>query len=102
MALIGLPLGASFRVRGRNFALIMGLGVFILYYVMFSLGWSLAESGVVPPAPAVWFSNVVLAVLGLLMLRRINKGVPVDPLELLRRFLTGTGKPRSTSRVKTS
>ena len=102
MALIGLPLGASFRVRGRNFALIMGLGVFILYYVMFSLGWSLAESGTVPPAPAVWFSNVVLAVLGIVMLRRINKGVPVDPLELLRRFLTGTGKPRSTSRVKTS
>ena len=102
MALIGLPLGASFRVRGRNFALIMGLGVFICYYVMFSLGWSLAESGVLPPSVAVWFSNVVLAVFGLMMLRRINRGVPVDPLELLRRLITGTGKPRSTSRVKSS
>lgn len=102
MALIGLPLGASFRVRGRNFALIMGLGVFIFYYVMFSLGWSLAESGIISPTLAVWSSNIVLAVFGVLMLRRINRGVPVDPLELLRRFLTGTGKPRSTSRVKSS
>ncbi len=102
MALIGLPLGASFRVRGRNFALIMGLGVFIVYYVLFSLGWSLAETGRVWPGPAVWASNLILAVIGIHMLRRINRGVPVDPMELLRRFMTGTGKPRSTSRVKTS
>lgn len=102
MALIGLPLGASFRVRGRNFALIMGLGVFIFYYVLYSLSWSLAEAGLVSPGPAVWSSNVILAVFSLYMLRRINRGVPVDPLELLRRLITGTGKPRSTSRVKTS
>ncbi len=100
MAVIGLPLGASFRVRGRNFGLMMGLGVFIVYYVFFSVGWSLAEAEHAPPAAAVWASNVILAVFGLLMLRRINRGVPVDPMELLRRLITGTGKPRSTSRVK--
>lgn len=102
MSLIGLPLGASFRVRGRNFALIMGLMIFITYYVLFSLGWSLAEAGKLPPGPAIWYSNVILAAFGLYILRRINRGVPVDPLELLRRLITGTGKPRSTSRVKTS
>lgn len=102
MALIGLPLGASFRVRGRNFALLMGLGVFIFYYMLFSLGWSLAEAGQLSPGLGIWSSNVVLAAFGLYMLRRINRGVPVDPLELLRRLITGAGKPRSTSRVKTS
>ncbi|MDR1043632.1 MAG: LPS export ABC transporter permease LptF [Candidatus Adiutrix sp.] len=100
MALIGLPLGASFRVRGRNFALVMALGVFIVYYVFFSLGWSLGESGRAPAWLGVWSANAILAVFGVLMLRRINRGVPVDPLELWRRLLTGTGKPRSTSRVK--
>ena len=100
MALIGLPLGASFRVRGRNFALLMGIGVFIVYYTLFSLGWSLAETGYISPIIGVWSSNVILAVFGLFMLRRINRGVPVDPMELLRRLMTGTGKPRSTSRVK--
>ena len=100
MALIGLPLGASFRVRGRNFALLMGIGVFIVYYTLFSLGWSLAETGYLPPAVGIWSSNVLLAAFGVFMLRRINRGVPVDPLELLRRLMTGTGKPRSTSRVK--
>jgi len=100
MALIGLPLGASFRVRGRNFALIMGLGVFILYYILSSVGWSLGETQKLPPWLSIWFANILLAAFGLFMLRRINKGVPVDPLELLRRLITGTGKPRSTSRVK--
>lgn len=102
MALIGLPLGASFRVRGRNFALIMGLAVFILYYIIFTLGWSLAEADKIPPWAGVWSSNAILTVLGLYLLRRINRGVPVDPMEMLRRLLTGTGKPRSSSRVKTS
>jgi len=102
MALIGLPLGASFRVRGRNFALIMGLAVFIVYYIFFTLGWSLAEVDQMPPWAGVWTSNAILTALSLYLLRRINRGVPVDPMELLRRFLTGTGKPRSSSRVKTS
>ncbi|MDR2945776.1 MAG: LPS export ABC transporter permease LptF [Candidatus Adiutrix sp.] len=102
MALIGLPLGASFRVRGRNFALIMGLGVFITYYIFFTLGWSLAEVDRIPPWLGVWTSNGLLTIVGLYLFRRINRGVPVDPMELLRRLLTGTGKPRSSSRVKTS
>ncbi|UQZ90130.1 LPS export ABC transporter permease LptF [Deltaproteobacteria bacterium Smac51] len=100
MALIGLPLGASFRARGRNFALIMGLGVFIVYYVFYSIGWSLAESGLIPPVAGAWVSNVIITVLGLVLLKRINRGVPVDPMELVRRMTTGTGKPRSTSRVR--
>ncbi len=100
MAVAGLPLGASFRARGRNFALVMGLGVFIVYYVFYSLGLSLAERGLLPPVVGVWTGNVVIAVLGILLLRRINRGVPVDPMEFLRRLTTGTGKPRSTSRVR--
>ena len=100
MAMIGLPLGASFRVRGRNFALIMGLGVFIIYYSLFSIGFSLAEAAKVTPMIGVWGSNFILAILGAYLLKRINRGVPVDPMEYLRRLTTGTGKPRSTSRVK--
>ncbi len=100
MAMIGLPLGASFRVRGRNFALLMAMGVFITYYVLFSAGWAMAKSQVLPPWLAVWASNIILAVLSAILLRRINRSVPVDPIEFLRRLITGTGKPRSTSRVK--
>ena len=97
MALIGLPLGASFRVRGRNFALIMALGIFVFYYMFFSIGWSLAESGKVPVVLGVWLSNIVLTILGIFLLRRINRGVPVDPVEYLRRLATDRKSTRLNS-----
>ncbi len=99
MALIGLPLGASFRVRARNFALVMALGVFIFYYTCFSLGCSLAESGALPVPLGVWAANMVLAVLGLYLLRRINKVVPVDPLEYLRALAAALSRSRSGPKV---
>ncbi|MDR1921408.1 MAG: LPS export ABC transporter permease LptF [Candidatus Adiutrix sp.] len=100
MAVIGLPLGASFRVRGRNFALIIGIAVFIGYYALFTLGWSLAEREILPPFMGVWLSNIVLTVFGLATLRRINCGAPGDPLELLRRIISGFGKPRAGSQAR--
>lgn len=92
MALIGLPLGASFRARGRNFALAMALGVFMVYYFFYSFGWSLAEGRYVPPAVGAWAGNCVASAAGLLFMRRINRGAPVDPLELVRRLRRGRGQ----------
>jgi hypothetical protein len=41
-----------------------------------------------PPAAGVWAANILLAVLGLFLLRRIDRNVPIDPAELLRRLRT--------------
>jgi len=87
LTLIGLPLGASFRARGRNFPLLTALAIFILYYVVSSLGWTLGEAGRLSPAAGMWAANILLAVLGISLLRRLNRNVPVDPAELLRRLL---------------
>jgi hypothetical protein len=34
----------------------------------------------------MWSANILLAVLGLFLLRRLDRGAPIDPLEFLRRF----------------
>ncbi|MCL2029381.1 MAG: LPS export ABC transporter permease LptF [Deltaproteobacteria bacterium] len=86
LTLIGLPLGASFRARGLNFPFLTALFVFILYYVISSLGWSLGEMGHLPPAVGIWAANVLLAVLGIILLRRLDRGMPVDPAEFIRRL----------------
>ena len=88
LTLIGLPLGASFRVRGRNFPFLTALFVFILYYVVSTLGWSLGKMGHLPPAAGMWTANVLLAVLGVMLLRRLDRGAPIDPAELIRRLST--------------
>ncbi|MDR2461277.1 MAG: LptF/LptG family permease [Deltaproteobacteria bacterium] len=88
MALIGMTLGASFRTRGRNFGLVVGLFIFIVYYSVFSIGWSLGTTGLVPPGPAVWFSNVLALITALLLLKGINRSAAIDPEATIRRIMT--------------
>jgi lipopolysaccharide export system permease protein len=86
MTLVGLPLGASFRARGRNFPFLTALVIFVIYYVVSSLGWSLGEVGRLSPALGIWAANILLAVLGFWLLKRFNRHVPIDPAEFQRRL----------------
>jgi len=87
MTLVGLPLGASFRARGRNFPFLTALVIFVIYYVVSSLGWSLGSVGRLSPALGLWAANILLAVLGLWLFKRFNRHVPIDPAEFQRRLL---------------
>jgi lipopolysaccharide export system permease protein len=87
MALIGAPLGASFRTKGRNFGLIIGLGVFVLYYSVFSLGWTLGETGRLAPVLAVWIPVFIVLALVVWLLKGVNKLQPMDPGEAWARWL---------------
>jgi lipopolysaccharide export system permease protein len=87
MAVIGMPLGASFRTKGRNFGLIIGLAIFVLYYAFFSFGWTLGETGQLPPALAVWASDGLTLILLMGLLKGINSLQPIDPGEVWARWL---------------
>ncbi|MDR1394631.1 MAG: LptF/LptG family permease, partial [Deltaproteobacteria bacterium] len=87
MALIGMPLGASFRTKGRNFGLVIGLAIFIFYYACFSFGWTLGETGRMLPGLAVWTSDFLAVILLLGLLRGLNRLQPIDPAEAWARWL---------------
>lgn len=59
LGLFALPLAFFFQGMKRQFGLLVCLGAFFFYYVMLSAGMSLAESGVVSAALALWTPNVV-------------------------------------------
>jgi lipopolysaccharide export system permease protein len=86
MALIGMPLGASFRTRGRNFGLIIAIIIFVLYYSAFTLGLSLGAALVVRPFAAVWSSNFLAAITAALLLKNINRSAAIDPQAAFKRF----------------
>jgi lipopolysaccharide export system permease protein len=90
MAIIGMPLGASFRTKGRNFGLLMGLIIFVAYYTIFSIGWTLGETGYMPCGLAVWGSNILALSLALWLLKGINRGAAIDPTETIKRFFRRT------------
>ena len=93
MSLIGVPLGASFRAKGRNVGLMIGLGIFVAYYVIFSFCWTFGEAETIPPLPAVWTANAVALAVTLWLLRGLNQSAAIDlqkALASLWRRLSGS------------
>lgn len=59
LGLFALPLAFFFQGMKRQFGLLVCLGAFFLYYVLLSAGMSLAETGVVSAALALWMPNAI-------------------------------------------
>ncbi len=77
MALLGMPLGITARSAKRAYGIGLGLGFFLLYYIMLSVGWMLAESGLYPPVVGMWAPNFVCGTIGVVLLARAVSEKPV-------------------------
>lgn len=67
LGFLALPLGWMFEDIQRHIGAIMILFVFFVYYALFSLGMSLAETGRLAPVIGVWFPNIVFFLLALVI-----------------------------------
>jgi lipopolysaccharide export system permease protein len=92
--ILGAPLALRFPRGGVGLVLAVSLGVFALYYVGLIGGESLANKGIIPPFWAMWGTNVVLTVIGVVLLFRMGHeensgrgGNWGDRLDRLRDFL---------------
>lgn len=77
MSLLGMPLGIRARSAKRAYGIGLGLGCFLLYYILLSVGWMLAESGLYPPVVGMWAPNGVCAAIGVVLLVRAVHESPV-------------------------
>ncbi len=68
--LTGLPLGVTTRRAQRSIGLALSVVIFIGYYLFLGLGQTLAEKGVMSPAPALWLGNAVFFAAGCILLWR--------------------------------
>lgn len=59
LGMFSMPLAFFFQGVKRQYGLIGALGSFFVYYVMISAGVSLAETGVMNPALAIWLPDIV-------------------------------------------
>jgi lipopolysaccharide export system permease protein len=69
---LGAPLALRFPRGGVGLVLLVSLIVFALYYVGLIGGESLANKGIIPPFWAMWGTNVVLTVIGVVLLFRMG------------------------------
>jgi lipopolysaccharide export system permease protein len=71
--ILGAPLALRFPRGGVGLVLLVSLIVFALYYVGLIGGESLANKGIIPPFWAMWGTNVILTIVGLILLLRMGR-----------------------------
>lgn len=65
--LIGAPLGAIIRKGGLGMPMVTGIFLFILFYVLSTLGRKLVEELALSPFQGMWLSTAILLPLGLFL-----------------------------------
>jgi len=70
--ILGAPLALRFPRGGVGLVLLVSLIVFALYYVGLIGGESLANKGIIPPFWAMWGTNLLLTVIGVVLLLRMG------------------------------
>jgi len=70
LGLLAVPLGVQARSAKRSFGLVLGLGFFLLYYLLMSVGKVYGETGAYPPQIGMWLPNVIIGGVGVYFLIR--------------------------------
>jgi lipopolysaccharide export LptBFGC system permease protein LptF len=79
LCLIAMPLGLSHRQQGRTWGLIVGLAIFLVYYIVFTASWRLALNFKVDAALAPWTSNILFIWVALFLWYRTVRELPLLP-----------------------
>ena len=74
---VGAPLGAIVRKGGFGAPVVIASLLFMIYFVLISVGDSLANSGVVSPILGMWFASIVLTPIALILMRAAANDSPV-------------------------
>lgn len=66
---IGAPLGAIIKKGGFGTPLVLAALLFMLYFILISIGESLATENVVSPFVGMWFASLVLSPIAFILMR---------------------------------
>jgi lipopolysaccharide export system permease protein len=78
LGILAMPLGIQPRKDKRSFGIVVGIILFLIYYLLLSIGWSLGESGTYPPLLGMWTPNLVLGGLGIFLYVHCMRDKPLD------------------------
>jgi lipopolysaccharide export system permease protein len=86
LGLIAVPLGVQYRARGRNWGLVMGMVVFLCYYLFMTLAHGFGDSGYYPPVLAVWAPNMIIGLVAVYMIIKANNEKPFFNVDRITRI----------------
>jgi len=65
LGFFAVPLGMTLQGVGRNWGLFLAIICFLVYYSLFTAGYSLGEVGVIPLFIALWIPNLIFLTMAL-------------------------------------
>jgi lipopolysaccharide export system permease protein len=77
LSIIGLPLGLQAGPGRKAAGIPLGLGIFILYYISFTICRSMVEDMVLPLVFGMWLPDILFAALALYILWRADQEQPL-------------------------
>lgn len=77
LALVGIPLGLSFKKGGKSAGFVLTIVLVFAYYSASLLGISLAREVKVTPGEGVWIANAIFFLAGMILLWRVERR-PLD------------------------
>jgi lipopolysaccharide export system permease protein len=83
---VGAPLGAIVRKGGFGAPVVIAALIFMIYFVMITIGENLAVSGVLSPFAGMWGASMILTPLALLFMRSAANDSPVFNKDLYIRL----------------
>lgn len=69
-AILALGLGLNIGRGGRSLSFGLSVIAIFIYYILFSIGRSLAKAGIVPFFLGAWFGNIIFFLIGLYLLNK--------------------------------
>jgi lipopolysaccharide export system permease protein len=81
--IIGIPLGIQPRRAARSYSLILSIGVFLLYYILISVGEVMVKNGLIPVLLGAWLANGALISLGIYLFIKAAHETPIRVLTWL-------------------
>jgi len=88
LALLGVPLGVYSRRGGKSTAFVLTIALAFLYYMGLITMIGLARQRTLPTGIAVWTPDIVFAVIGLLLLLRLDTPGDRDWMSIVRGWYT--------------
>ena len=95
LGFLAAPLSVQSRTGSRLSEVVLGILLFLLYYVFVSASKALGEGGSFSPAVGLWLPNVIFSALAIVLWIKTARESPFKPIVLARRLLGVL-----TSRVK--
>jgi len=86
LGILAVPLGISIKTSKRTYGLGIGLVMFLVYYILLSIGLTFGEYGQYPPIIGMWLPSVGMTGLRLYLLSRTANERPIEIGLFLRRL----------------